>query len=66
MAKAERIQASRVFDTEEVAPARYVFRVAVGPHADLAVLSLDGCTSPSALRKRRLPLLGQVAMFGLR
>lgn len=41
MAKAERIQASQVFDTEEVASARYVVRVAVGPHADLVVLSLD-------------------------
>ncbi len=41
MAKAERIQASQVFDTEEVAPARYVVRIAVGPYADLVVLSLD-------------------------
>ncbi len=41
MAKAERVQVSQVFDTEKVASARYVVRVAVGPHADLVVLSLD-------------------------
>lgn len=34
MAKADRIQASLVFDTEEIAPAQYIVRVAAGPHAD--------------------------------
>jgi hypothetical protein len=41
MAKAGRLQAIKVFDTAEVAFARHVVRVAVGPHADLVVLSLD-------------------------
>jgi hypothetical protein len=53
MAKAGRIQATQVFDTAEVAPARHVVRVAVGPPSDLVVLSLDATrdyrrTAPSS------------------
>lgn len=72
MARTGRIQASQVFDTQEVAPARYVVRVAVGPHADLVdivVCFARWLHITQHLAKRspmRMSLIGQVAMLGLR
>src|SRR5262245_31970709 len=41
MAKPVRVPAARPFDTADIAPGRHLVAVAAGPHADLAVLSLD-------------------------
>ena len=41
MTKAERMQTSRVSDTQEAVPARHIVRVAASACADLVVLSLD-------------------------